>query len=154
MGIFLNKIDRHIYISPMNGRAKYEGVEMMNAHGTHIFLDFTGYEAQVEEDGAWMLELLERAVEQSDARNVHANVVQFDGTVSPVGFAAVVLLDESHVSAHCYSDQGWLAVDCFTCGGTNPAVIADYVQDELTKTMPNLTLERRSVHDRFLHKEA
>ena len=54
---------------------------MMNAHGTHIFLDFTGYEAQVEEDGAWMLELLERAVAQSDARNVHANVVQFDGTV-------------------------------------------------------------------------
>lgn len=133
-------------------RAK-EG-EMMNAHGTHIFLDFTGYEAQVEEDGAWMLELLERAVAQSDARNVHANVVQFDGTVSPVGFAAVVLLDESHVSAHCYSEQGWLAVDCFTCGGTDPAVIADYIQAELTKTMPNLTLERRSVHDRFLHKEA
>lgn len=154
MGIFLNKIDRHIYISTLNGRTKYEGGEMMNAHGTHIFLDFTGYEAQVEEDGAWMLELLERAVAQSDARNVHANVVQFDGTVSPVGFAAVVLLDESHVSAHCYSDQGWLAVDCFTCGGTNPAVIADYIQDELTKTMPNLTLERRSVHDRFLHKEA
>lgn len=127
---------------------------MMNAHGTHIFLDFTGYEAQVEEDGAWMLELLERAVAQSDARNVHANVVQFDGTVSPVGFAAVVLLDESHVSAHCYSEQGWLAVDCFTCGGTDPAVIADYIQDELTKTMPTLTLERRSVHDRFLHKEA
>jgi len=126
----------------------------MNAHGTHIFLDFTGYEAQVEEDGAWMLELLERAVAQSDARNVHANVVQFDGTVSPVGFAAVVLLDESHVSAHCYSDQGWLAVDCFTCGGTDPAVIADYIQNELNGTMPNLTLERRSVHDRFLHKEA
>lgn len=125
----------------------------MNAHGTHIFLDFTGYEAQVEEDGAWMLELLERAVAQSDARNVHANVVQFDGTVSPVGFAAVVLLDESHVSAHCYSDQGWLAVDCFTCGGTDPAVIADYIQNELNGTMPNLTLERRSVHDRFLHKE-
>ena len=125
----------------------------MNAHGTHIFLDFTGYEAQVEEDGTWMLELLERAVAQSDARNVHANVVQFDGTVSPVGFAAVVLLDESHVSAHCYSDQGWLAVDCFTCGGTDPAVIADYIQNELNGTMPNLTLERRSVHDRFLHKE-
>ena len=126
----------------------------MNAHGTHIFLDFTGYEAQVEEDGAWMLELLERAVAQSDARNVHANVVQFDGTVSPVGFAAVVLLDESHVSAHCYSDQGLLAVDCFTCGGTDPAVIADYIQNELNGTMPNLTLERRSVHDRFLHKGA
>lgn len=99
----------------------------MNAHGQHIFLDFTGYEAPVAEDGAWMLDVLERAVAQSDARNVHAHVAQFDGTVSPPGFAAVVLLDESHVSAHCYSEQGWLAVDCFTCGGTDPANIVDFI---------------------------
>jgi S-adenosylmethionine decarboxylase len=126
---------------------------MMNAHGTHIFLDFTGYEAQVDEDGAWMLELLERAVAQSDARNVHAKVVQFDGTVSPVGFAAVVLLDESHVSAHCYSDQGWLAVDCFTCGESDPSVIADFIQTELEQSMPQLNLKQRRVQDRFLHGE-
>jgi S-adenosylmethionine/arginine decarboxylase-like enzyme len=45
-------------------------------------------------------------------------------------------------------------VDCFTCGGTDPATIADYIQEELTNTMPNLILERRSVHERFLYKEA
>ena len=124
------------------------------AHGTHIFLDFTGYEPQIEDDGKWMLDLLEQAVEQSDARNVHAHVVQFDGTVSPAGFAAVVLLDESHVSAHCYSEKGWLAVDCFTCGGSDPSVIADFIQAQLEASMPNLNLERRSVQDRFLHEEA
>ena len=126
---------------------------MMNAHGTHIFLDFTGYEAQVEDDGQWMLDLLERAVEQSDARNVHAHVAQFDGTVSPVGFAAVVLLDESHVSAHCYSEKGWLAIDCFTCGGSDPSIIADFIQRELEAKMPNLSLKQRVTKDRFLHGE-
>ena len=115
----------------------------MNAHGQHIFLDFTGYEAPVTEDGRWMLDVLERAVAQSDARNVHAHVAQFDGTVSPPGFAAVVLLDESHVSAHCYSEQGWLAIDCFTCGGTDPAHIVDFIVKELNSTMPNLELKRR-----------
>ena len=34
----------------------------MNAHGQHIFLDFTGYEAPVAEDGAWMLDELLRAI--------------------------------------------------------------------------------------------
>ena len=38
----------------------------------------------------------------------------------PLGFAAVVLVDESHVTAHCYSDRGWLAIDCFTCGESDP----------------------------------
>ncbi|MDP6188623.1 MAG: adenosylmethionine decarboxylase [Candidatus Poseidoniaceae archaeon] len=123
----------------------------MNAHGQHIFLDFTGYEAPVAEDGAWMLDVLERAVAQSDARNVHAHVAQFDGSVSPPGFAAVVLLDESHVSAHCYSEQGWLAIDCFTCGGTDPANIVDFIINELNSTMPNLELKRRDVQDRFIH---
>lgn len=123
----------------------------MNAHGQHIFLDFTGYEAPVAEDGAWMLDVLERAVAQSDARNVHAHVAQFDGSVSPPGFAAVVLLDESHVSAHCYSEQGWLAIDCFTCGSTDPASIVDFIINELNSTMPNLELKRRDVQDRFIH---
>ena len=123
----------------------------MNAHGQHIFLDFTGYEAPVAEDGAWMLDVLERAVAQSDARNVHAHVAQFDGSVSPPGFAAVVLLDESHVSAHCYSEQGWLAIDCFTCGGTDPFNIVDFIINEFNSTMPNLELKRRDVQDRFIH---
>lgn len=124
------------------------------AHGKHIFLDFTGYEPQVENDGEWMLDVLELAVEQSDARNVHAHAAQFDGSVSPVGFAAVVLLDESHVSAHCYSEKGWLAIDCFTCGNSDPAVIADFIQSHLEATMPHLTLKRRSVQNRFFHDGA
>lgn len=130
-----------------------EKMDGHKAHGKHIFLDFTGYETQASEDGAWMLDLLERAVEQSDARNVHAHVAQFDGSKSPVGFAAVVLLDESHVSAHCYSEKGWLAIDCFTCGGSDPAVIADYIQAELEELMPHLVLHKRRFEDRFLHEE-
>jgi S-adenosylmethionine decarboxylase len=100
-----------------------------------------------------MLDLLERAVERSEARNVHAHVAQFDGSVSPIGFAAVVLLDESHVTAHCYSEKGWLAIDCFTCGESDPSVIADFIQTELEQSMPQLNLKQRRVQDRFLHGE-
>ena len=122
----------------------------MNAHGQHIFLDFTGYEAPVAEDGAWMLDVLERAVAQSDARNVHAHVAQFDGSVSPPGFAAVVLIDESHVTAHCYADRGLLAIDCFTCGDTDPDTIATYLHDRLVEQMPALQCVRRQRVDRFI----
>ena len=105
------------------------------AHGAHIMLDCTG--APVV-DGAWMLSLMERAVDASGSRRVHSHVEQFDSSVSPPGFAAVVLLDESHVSAHCYSDRGWLAIDAFTCGGTDPARITEVIEGNFEKNFPEM----------------
>ncbi len=42
------------------------------------------------------------------------------GHNSAPGFTAVVLLDESHCSAHSYADERMLALDIFTCGTTDP----------------------------------
>lgn len=120
-------------------------------HGTHVFLDYTGYAYSEQEQGKWMLNLLQEAVENANAREVHAHVAPFDGSVSPLGFAAVVLIDESHVTAHCYSERGWLAIDCFTCGESDPNVMADYIHQRLAKTMPDLVLMQRKEVRRFLH---
>ena len=126
----------------------------LEAHGAHVFLDYTGYVSHTENDGQWILELLEQAVERSDARKVHSHVEPFVGSLSPVGFAAVVLLDESHVTAHCYSESGWLALDCFTCGGSDPEALADDIHLQLMKEIPSLELKRRQHVARFLHEEA
>ena len=91
-------------------------------------LDCTG---AVGVEGSWMLALMEKAVDASGARRVHSHNEDFDGSVSPLGFASVVLLDESHVSAHCYSETGLLAVDAFSCGGTDPARIMEVIEKEL-----------------------
>ena len=98
-----------------------------------------------------MLRLLQDAVAKAEAMEVHAHVSPFDGSVSPLGFAAVVLVDESHVTAHCYSDRGWLAIDCFTCGESDPNVMADYIHERLAEAMPNLELKQRNEVRRFLH---
>ena len=74
---------------------------------------------------------MERAVDASGARRVHSHNEEFDGTLSPPGFASVVLLDESHVSAHCYSETGLLAIDAFSCGNTDPARIIEFIESEL-----------------------
>ena len=117
------------------------------SHGSHIMLDCTG---AVGIDGDWMLELMKRAVDLSGARRVHSHVENFDGTVSPPGFAAVVLLDESHVSAHCYSETGLLAVDAFSCGNTDPARIIEVVESRLSSEYPRLTINKRKRVERFL----
>ena len=66
-------------------------------------------------------------------------------------FAAVVLLDESHITAHCYYEKGWLAIDAFTCGDGDPDLIAEYITRNLEIRMPGLQQMRRELVDRFLH---
>ena len=83
------------------------------------------------------------AANAAKVRIVHSYVEEFDGVISPTGFAAMVLLDESHISAHCYYDKGWLAVDAFTCGGADPNGIADDLDEALRSTMDDLVLIRR-----------
>lgn len=118
--------------------------------GAHVMLDITGFTPTLEKGGGWMLERMEAAVSASGARMVHSHVEDFDGSISPPGFAAVVLIDESHVSAHCYSEQGLLAIDAFTCGTTKPEVIIDHLLNSLQSAVPELVVENRANSARFL----
>lgn len=133
----------------MQGALTIEG--SLAAHGQHVMLDLTGYTSPRPDEGEWMLDVLRQAVTRSTARQVHAHVEDFDGTQSPPGFAAVVLLDESHLSAHCYSDRGWLAIDCFTCGGTDAQGIVDDVLEALVAVMPDLVVQQHRAVSRFMH---
>jgi len=63
--------------------------------------------------------------------NVISQVRYHFGHNSPPGFTAMVLLDESHVSAHCYADLGLIALDVFTCGETDPRDVLRYIRDEV-----------------------
>ena len=120
----------------------------MNPKGRHITLDYIGFSGE----GEWILKVLRAAVSRSNAREVHAHVEEFDGIESPLGFAAVVLIDESHVSAHCYADEGILAVDCFTCGGIDPTGIVDDIHEQLSEAIPSIELIQRTELDRFVRR--
>jgi S-adenosylmethionine decarboxylase len=115
-----------------------------------VFIDYTGAFFQGENAHAWILSVMRDAVAQSEATEVHAHAEAFDGSTSPPGFAAVVLIDESHITAHHYADRGMLALDCFTCGESDPDELADFIHEALRKGMPELHLVRRDRVERFL----
>tara|TARA_Y100000588_G_scaffold181801_2_gene195572 strand:- start:2784 stop:3167 length:384 start_codon:yes stop_codon:yes gene_type:complete len=117
--------------------------------GAHVLLDYVGYLSPREDEGDLILALLRESVRVSGVREVHSHVESFDGENSPPGFAAVVLIDESHVSAHCYTDRGLLAVDVFTCGDHDPDALADVVHERLFSEVPSLRLVFRNRVNRF-----
>ena len=120
------------------------------SQGAHVLLDYMNAVFHDEAAYNWLLALMREAVERSPATEVHAHLAPFDGSTSPPGFAAVVLIDESHITAHCYADRGLLAIDCFTCGETDPDSIATYLHDHLVQRMPDLACVRRQRVDRFI----
>lgn len=97
--------------------------DRVRAHGRHVCLDYTGFRVDAREGADATLAAIRAAVGESGVREVHSRVVVLgeDG-LSPPGFTGVCLVDESHVTAHCYSDRGWLAIDVFTCGAHPPEV--------------------------------
>ena len=123
---------------------------MTISHGKQVCIDYSNCDfIEQKRHGTWMLNLMQYAVKSAGVREVHAHVEEFDGTLSPTGFAAIVLLDESHVSAHCYYDKGILAIDAFTCGGSDPNLIIDIIHDKLSSEMKDIREVSRNEINRF-----
>ena len=119
------------------------------SRGTHVLLDYRNYSSTQENDGWWILDLMRQSVRKCGIREVHSHVEIFDGDLSPPGFAAVVLIDESHVTAHCYSESGLLAIDVFTCGDHDPDCVAEQIHGRLVSENGEIILDRRQRIDRF-----
>lgn len=98
--------------------------------GNHLLIDCRDVPRGVCLDDAAMLDVMARAAKKAGSTVVSQIRYHF-GHNSPPGFAAVVMLDESHCSAHCYADTGQIALDIFTCGGTDPRRVFQYIQEEI-----------------------
>ena len=122
------------------------------AHGQHVLLDYTGFSGEPEAMGSWLLAAMARAIEGQPMSEVHRHLeVLGQTTASPLGFTSVILVDESHLTAHAYTDRGWLALDVFTCGASDTEAIADQLHESITWAWPAVQLARRVSVERFLH---
>ena len=114
-------------------------------------LDFTGFHLEANEGANLTMTAMRQAVAEAGVREVHSKMVVLgDHADSPPGFTSCVLIDESHVTAHCYSDRGWLAIDVFTCGSHSPESIADTIVSDLLEACSSLKLRNRILVPRFL----
>lgn len=98
--------------------------------GRHLLMDCRNVAREVCLNDRLVLNVMARSAERAGATVVSQVRYKF-GSDSPPGFTAVVLLDESHCSAHTYADLGLIAMDVFTCGNTNPRDVLRYIQEEL-----------------------
>ena len=119
--------------------------------GSHLLIDCRDVPESVCLDDAMMLDVMARAAKKAGSTVVSQIRYHF-GHNSPPGFAAVVMLDESHCSAHCYADTRQIAMDIFTCGRTDPRHVFQYIQEELDLGMVTVRQAPRFVTDHCCEK--
>jgi S-adenosylmethionine decarboxylase len=98
--------------------------------GKHLLIDCRNVSRDVCLNDELMLEALAKSAKRAGAKVISQVRYQFGQNSSP-GFSAVVLLDESHCSAHTYADLGMMALDIFTCGKTNPLDVLENIREEI-----------------------
>jgi len=80
------------------------------ATGTHLIADLWG--ATTIETAEEIEEILHEAARISNSVDLGVKVHKFE----PQGVTGIVLLAESHIAIHTWPEQGYVAVDIFTCG--------------------------------------
>ncbi len=129
-----------------------DGLSQRNAYGCHVYLDYVNFFPRNGDVSVQVLDILRSSVKECGIKEVHSHSEKFDGSESPLGFASIVLIDESHVTAHCYSEKGWLALDAFTCGSHDPNQLANLIHEKLIGICGDLKLMKRDCVDRFIHE--
>lgn len=123
-----------------------------NQMGLHYILDFDGVWLKPASDGPAIFELLKHICKTVGFRIMGGHLEVFtDEAVSPPGFASVLCIDQSHLSAHAYSDRGILACDAFTCGNLDRCKKAgEMLKDGILTMFPDCRVSKEQVVDRFV----
>ncbi len=87
----------------------------MNFEGRHITLDVRGLQ-QAHLQPEYVKKLLTNAVRLTGAKIVGDVEHRFQ----PQGYSLVLLLAESHASAHTWPEENGIMFDIFTCGTLEP----------------------------------
>jgi S-adenosylmethionine/arginine decarboxylase-like enzyme len=123
--------------------------------GLHYLLDFIDVQLEPAAGGAALYALMRDICAEVGFRIVGGHLEVFtDEAVSPPGFASVLCIDQSHLSAHCYSDRGILACDAFTCGPLERCRRAgELLRDGVLRLFPGARVSSERVVDRFVLPE-
>ena len=82
--------------------------------GTHLIVDLWG--AKGLNDPEFIETTLRNCAEIAGATILHFHMHAFE----PDGLSGVLVLAESHISFHSWPERGFMALDIFMCGQTDP----------------------------------
>ena len=95
--------------------------------GVVVLMDLWGVNFDLLNDPAFLSHQAKTAAEKAGMQVLVISIVPF----KPQGLSLAVILGESHLTIHTSPEQGYAAIDIFTCGKGDPLTAADYLRTVL-----------------------
>lgn len=119
----------------------------------HIFIDFNEIYDNEYDLGEFVFGLMILTIQdKTRMKIVHQHLCILNEN-TPAGFtSALLLLDSSHFTSHCYSNKGTMSCDLFTCG-TDLLTLETAMQffiDKINEKYPKAILNNYKINVRNL----
>jgi len=145
------------YINQIGGFDNTPSEPMIHNKGFHVILDYSNLVSSETSEVLTnnIVKILEETVKVAELNVLDRSInVLGKNTGTPPGFAITYTLDQSHMTAHCYSNLGILAVDIFTCGDISKGKKAgEYFMKEIKMVYPMIALRSKHLLKRFYYME-
>ena len=115
------------------------GGRKVGTAGQHLLAEYLGCNPAILDDVDQVRAALQRAASAAGAKVV-AEVLQ---PFAPEGVSGVVVIEESHLSVHTWPEQGYAAVDFYTCGECLPERAYQVLFEALGAERAELLIVRR-----------
>jgi S-adenosylmethionine decarboxylase len=114
----------------------------MEAFGRHFILEMWDCNREIVNDVKKITQILSEAVNDAGATIIK----QFYHEFNPPGITGVAILTESHISIHTWPEEGYVAVDLFTCGTQTDPKLAEkrFLEGFEPKDFTSVELKRGS----------
>lgn len=100
--------------------ADSEASKVMTANLVHIIADFWGVSRTLLDDAEQLIRILSESASRAGLSTLTSCVHKFH----PTGVSAVLIIAESHISVHTWPEEGFAALDIFSCGTEENALQA------------------------------
>ncbi len=112
--------------------------------GKHYLIDLLDCDPEIIKRVDPTREIVVRAAKECGATMLDDLFHQFQ----PFGVSGVVLIAESHISVHTWPENGFVAVDIFTCGEMRPQVAVDIMRKDFRAAEATVKVVVRGQLDR------
>ena len=117
---------------------------MSHALSKHLLVDLYGCPADLLNDVTALEKVMIEAAQRAGATVINSMFHHF----SPFGVSGVVVIQESHLTIHTWPEQGFAAIDLFTCGTqTKPRRALTHLKRALQSTRIEVRQFRRGRGD-------
>ncbi|MDE2800905.1 MAG: adenosylmethionine decarboxylase [Gemmatimonadota bacterium] len=122
---------------------------MSHALSKHLLVDLYGCPAGLLNDVTGLETVMIEAAQRAGATVINSMFHHF----SPFGVSGVVVIQESHLTIHTWPEQGFAAIDLFTCGTqTKPRRALIHLKRALQSTRVEVRQFRRGQGDSLATK--